>query len=105
MTGDAAFLNPVSDSAKARDICEQEGIPLNQPLFGINVTKYVDGWLAADKQVKDRGAFIDTLANGINGARAALEEPYFPVLFSTHPMDEGLIYELAKKIKAPEVHN
>jgi polysaccharide pyruvyl transferase WcaK-like protein len=105
VTGDAAFLNPVSSDKRAQDLCKLLGVPLDKPLLGINVTKYLDGWLEADERVESRDQFLQTLATGIRAAQSKVREMFQPVLFSTHPMDEAFTHELAAKISAPVVTN
>jgi len=105
VTGDAAFLNPVSSDKRAQELCKVLGVPLTKPLFGVNVTKYLDGWLEADERVNSRDQFLHTLATGILAAQRKVDNAFQPVLFSTHPMDEAFTHELAEKISAPVVTN
>lgn len=105
VTGDAAFVNKISTPERAEEICREEGIDLDKPIFGINVTKYIDGWLAKDERVSDRSAFLDTLATAINTANESLAGAFQPVLFSTHPMDEAFAYSLGEKIEGKVIHN
>ncbi|MCB0338571.1 MAG: polysaccharide pyruvyl transferase family protein, partial [Bdellovibrionales bacterium] len=65
ITGDAAFLNAVSEESKADEISRSLGIPLNQPLFGINVTSYIDQWLDSSQKVGSKDAYLTTLAEAI----------------------------------------
>jgi polysaccharide pyruvyl transferase WcaK-like protein len=105
ITGDAAFLNQVASEERALEICKSEGINLSQPLLGINVTKYVDSWLSESEQVSDKSVFLLELARGINGAKDSLTDPFLPLIFSTHPMDEPFCFELADYVNGKVIHN
>ena len=96
VTGDAAFLNTVSTKERALKIFDECNINPEAPLFGINVTSYIDQWLSGNERVQDGSKFIETLAEGINEAKAKLDQPFFPVVFSTHPMDVQACSQLAQ---------
>lgn len=98
VTGDAAFLNPVNDDERAKEIAKAEGIDLSTPQFGINVTKYIDSWLSKDERVGSKEEFLQTIADGINAANASLGGAFAPLIFSTHPMDEEFCLMLASKV-------
>jgi len=103
VTGDAAFLNPVSSDARAQEILKENSVDLNKPLFGINVTKYFDAWLTESERVADKSVFLKTLADGINAAANSCG--FLPLVFSTQPMDEGVAQQLADLLKAKVIAN
>ena len=70
VTGDSAFTNPVSSDDRAQEILEENGIPLDAPLLGINVTVYIDSWLKPEERV----AGADTLLHKIAEAAERLKE-------------------------------
>ena len=105
LTGDAAFINSVSDDLRAAEIIKQEGIDALTPIFGVNVTAYFDSWLAQDERLADKSGFIDLLAQSILGAQQDAQERFQVVLFSTHPMDEPTVFELAKRLNCKVIHN
>ncbi len=103
LTGDAAFINLVSPDSRASEILAAEGIPESTPLLGVNVTKYMDTWMAGGTWEGDRSTFLKLLAKGVEQARAACG--FTPVVFSTHPMDEGVAEELAAMLHAKLIRN
>lgn len=103
LTGDAAYLNPVSSQERALEIARQKRIDTSRPLFGINVTRYVDSWMNEGGETSDASGLVSTLADGI--ASASLECGFNPVVFSTHPMDVVIAGRLAARLKAPLVSN
>lgn len=103
LTGDAAFINRVSDDRRALEIMRSEGINVEKPIFGINVTAYFDAWLAKDERIADRTGFLALLERGIREAQQA--HHFQVVLFSTHPMDEDAIADLAKRLGCKSVLN
>ena len=105
VTGDAAFINPVSPDARAEEICRNEGVDLSIPSLGINVTKYMDQWLAQGERLSDASKFLHLLADGINDARKKLERPFQCVVFSTHPMDEECASQLAALLDGKSIFN
>lgn len=105
VTGDAAFINPVSSDARAEEILRAEGLDLNTPTLGINVTKYMDTWLSDHERLTDPSSFLRLLADGINDARARLSTRFQCVVFSTHPMDEGCATEVAKLLDGKSIFN
>ncbi|MCB0334287.1 MAG: polysaccharide pyruvyl transferase family protein, partial [Bdellovibrionales bacterium] len=105
VTGDAAFLNPVSSPERAIEICKEEGISLDRPILGINVTKYIDSWLKPEERISDKSVFLSELAEGLRLFASDEKDPVQFVLFCTQPMDEPFTYELASQIDAKVVHN
>lgn len=103
LTGDAAFINLVSPDSRASEILKAENVPEGTPLLGVNVTKYMDTWMAGGTWEGDRSTFLQILATGIQQAQATCG--FTPVVFSTHPMDEGVARELAEKLGAKLIKN
>ncbi len=98
VTGDAAFINPVSNDARALEVAKELGIDFTKPTIGINVTKYMDAWLGTDERLADKSAFLTMLANGVNRARKEIGEQIQCVVFSTHPMDDACAQEFASML-------
>ena len=105
ISGDSAFINPVSSRSRAEEIASKEGILLSAPMLGVNVTKYIDSWLSEDRRIEDKSRFLDTLAEGLNQFKAGLKNTAQVVVFSTQPMDESFSETLAKKISAVTIDN
>lgn len=105
VTGDAAFINPVNGDDRALVLCKEKAIATDKPLFGVNVTSYIDGWLASDKRLSDKNTFLTTLEEAIRAANEACGNGFQPVFFSTHPMDEAFSQKLADRLNAPLLHN
>ena len=103
LTGDAAFINRVSDERRATEIMRAEGIDGSAPIFGINVTAYFDAWLANDERLADRSSFLVLLEQGVRQAQS--RQQFQVVLFSTHPMDEEAIFELSKRLNCKTILN
>ena len=105
VTGDAAFINPVSDEVRAKEVSKELGIDFTKPTLGINVTKYMDTWLNDNEKIADKSAFLKMLADGIKQARTELNEDIQTVVFCTHPMDEGAATDLANHLEGLKVFN
>ena len=105
VTGDAAFINPVSDESRGKDVSKELGLDFSKPTLGINVTKYMDTWLNENEKIQDKDAFLKMLATGIKNARTNLGENFQTVVFCTHPMDEGAATELATHLDGLKVFN
>lgn len=103
-TADAAFLNKVASEKTAHEVAIAEGIDLNRPLLGVNVTKYADSWLTKEAGAEKKD-FVEILAEGIKLANDRLGHEFDVVVFSTHPMDESSAKRLAKLLNAPLVSN
>lgn len=101
LTGDAAYINPVSSDKRAREIAQSEGIDLSRPLLGINITKYVDSWMNDSGQQADASSLVSKIAQGVLDGQKQTNNAFLPVLFSTHPMDVDIAKELATLVKAP----
>lgn len=105
LTGDAAFLNKVSDDRKLEEIAKAERINLQAPLFGINVTSYIDEWLQSSERVSDKNEYLALLSRSINKAKATVPGGFVPVLFSTHPMDLETAERVARDVSGRVVSN
>lgn len=105
VTGDAAFINPVSDEARGMVVAKELGVDFSKPTFGINVTKYMDTWLADGERLKDKSSFLKLLADGIKKARTTLNENFQCVAFSTHPMDDQCVLEFAQQLDGIMISN
>lgn len=114
VAGDAAFLNRVSDDNRARRIAEDEGLDLSIPIMGLNITRYLDGWLEKSERLKDKSDFLSIIAGGIIQAATKLAEddnngnncPLFQtVIFSASPMDEQISFDLASLIGGKVIDN
>lgn len=103
ITGDSAFINPVSSRQRAKEIAKSESIDLNKNYMAVNITSYIDSWLENSQRVGDKDAFLEELANGILDAKA--KAGFEPLLFSTQPMDEEYVYRFAKRIDAKVIDN
>lgn len=105
LTGDAAYLNPVSDTARALQICAECGINTDKPLIGINATGYINSWVQDGGSSSDPGQMADALCGGIKQALEKIPGGFNPVIFSTHPMDLKITSELSRRLSAPLVSN
>ncbi|MDZ4786205.1 MAG: polysaccharide pyruvyl transferase family protein [bacterium] len=105
LTGDAAFINQVSDDARTSIVAAAEGIDLSAPLFGINVTSYLDQWLDASERVSSKDDYTKLLCDSLNKAKTRIPGGFIPVLFSTHPMDESFAKEVASKVSGKVISN
>lgn len=100
VTGDAAFINPVSGEDRALRILDELGVDPHARLLGINVTAYMDRWLAPGEKLARDADFVNVMAEGVRRARARATEPFTPLVFCTQPMDEEACGRLAAAIGA-----
>jgi polysaccharide pyruvyl transferase WcaK-like protein len=105
VTGDAAFLNPVSSKERGLEVMQAEGISETKPKMAVNVTSYLDTWLEKGERVSSKEEFLDILADGIKRAQQSVQEEFEPVVFCTQPMDEEFSESFARKIGAKIVAN
>ena len=106
VTGDAAFVNPVSSKETGLQMLKDIGIDTNKKILGVNVTAYLDQWLpAAERKTSKEQSLIKVIANGVNAFIKSNKEEIQIVAFSTHPMDEVAVNELAGIINAPIISN
>lgn len=105
VTGDAAFINPVSSKERAAEILKEEGINPDKPIFGVNVTSYLDSWLKPEEGVSSKEEYLCSIEDGVNKAKELCNDEFQVVLFSTHPMDEEFSYRVAAKVNGKVIHN
>ena len=105
ITGDAAFINPASSKERADEILTSLGISSDKPILAINVTSYIDSWLAPHERLANPNAFLDLIADGINKAQSVVKEPFQPLIVSTHPMDEAVSQRLSAKCAGAVIDN
>lgn len=105
VTGDAAFLNQVSDDSRATEMFQIEGFAPTRPLLGVNINSYFDAWLKPEERTGDTGAFIETVAESVRRAMAQSGQAFEPLVFSTHPMDETVANDLAARLKTKVINN
>ncbi len=103
VTGDAAFINPVSSDSVGRDIISRTGLSPEAKIFGVNVTSYFDAWLGKDEKFGSKEDFIDLLVKSIGEAKK--ECGFEVLLFSTHPMDEPAVNQVASRLGAYKIFN
>jgi polysaccharide pyruvyl transferase WcaK-like protein len=96
LTGDAAFINPVSSDERAMEISNELGIDPTTQLLAVNATSYLDTWLKPEERLSDSSRFIDLLADGIRRAKKKSSTPFLPLIICTHPMDEATCRTLAE---------
>lgn len=105
LTGDAAFINPVSSDEVAVEIIRNLGLDPNEPILAINVTSYLDTWLKPGERLADASGFISLVADGVNRAKARCMRSFQPLVVSTHPMDEKTCNDLASRINGRVLSN
>lgn len=105
LTGDAAFLNKVSDDKRLAEVAAAEQIDLKAPLFGINVTSYIDQWLEAENRVTSKDEYLALLGRSINRAKNEIKGGFSPILFCTHPMDLPCAEQVAREVNGRVVSN
>ena len=98
LTGDAAFINPVSSEDTAVEITRSIGLDPGKPMLAINATSYLDTWLTPEQRLKDPHSFLKVVAEGIKKAQESVKERFQPLVVCTHPMDEATCQELAKLV-------
>ena len=95
LTGDAAFINPVSDDKVAVSIIRELGLEPEKPTMAINATAYLDTWLNPNEQLSDPKGLLKTIAEGVKRAQEQAGDTFQPLIVCTHPMDEATCRELA----------
>lgn len=95
LTGDAAFINPVSDDKVAVSIMREIGLDPEKPTMAINATAYLDTWLNPNERLQDPKGLLKTIAEGVKQAQAKVADKFQPMILCTHPMDEATCRELA----------
>jgi len=109
VTGDAAFVNPVSPRSGAEKIAGENGLDLNKPILGLNITPYVDSWLTKERRVGSKDEYLDQYAKQVNAALELIkqggeEEPQ-RVIYSCSPMDEDFSKRFAEKVGGVVIDN
>ena len=95
LTGDAAFINPVSDDKVAVSIMRELGLDPEKPTMAINATAYLDTWLNPHERLADPKGLLKTIAAGVKLAQERVTDKFQPLIVCTHPMDEATCRELA----------
>jgi polysaccharide pyruvyl transferase WcaK-like protein len=95
LTGDAAFINPVSSDEVAVSILKAIGLDPEKPVMAINATSYLDTWLKPEERLQSPQTFLNLLADSVKRTQDAVAEKFQPMIFCTHPMDEKTCRELA----------
>jgi len=105
LTGDAAFINPVSDDKVAVSIMRELGLDPEKPAMAINATAYLDTWLNPNERLSDPKGLLKTIAAGVTQAQAQVTDTFQPLIVCTHPMDEATCRELAEMCGAKVLTN
>ncbi len=105
LTGDAAFINPVSSDTTAVRILKEIGLDPEKPILAVNATSYLDSWLKPNERLQNPLSFLSMLAEAITRAQQAVQEPFQPLIVCTHPMDERTCNELASMVKGKVLTN
>lgn len=105
LTGDAAFINPVSDDKVAVSIVRELGLDPERPTMAINATAYLDTWLNPNERLSDPKGLLKTIAEGVKIAQAQVADTFQPLIVCTHPMDEATCRELAEMCGAKVLTN
>jgi polysaccharide pyruvyl transferase WcaK-like protein len=105
LTGDAAFINPVSSDEVATKMMESIGLDTSKSVLAINATSYLDTWLGKNERLQSPEAFISMLAEGVRLAQARVATPFQPLIVCTHPMDEATCKELAALVNGTLLTN
>lgn len=105
LTGDAAFINPVSDDKVAVSIMRELGLNPEQPTMAINATAYLDTWLNPNERLSDPKGLLKTIAEGVKRAQDKVKDKFQPLIVCTHPMDEATCRELAAMCDAKVLTN
>lgn len=110
LTGDSAFINPVSnDSVAVKILKEDYDIDENTKLIGVNVTSYMDSWLKDDEKIKDKNEFLLMIAKAIKDTVDVISKDenikLKPAIFCTQPMDEAVCKLVADNADAILVTN
>ena len=95
LTGDAAFINPVSEDRVAVSIMRELGLDPEKPAMAINATAYLDTWLNPNERLSDPKGLLKTIAEGVKRAQEQVKDKFQPLIVCTHPMDEATCRELA----------
>ena len=105
LTGDAAFINPVSSDATAVAILREIGVDPERPVLAINATSYLDTWLTDKERLSDPRSFLKLVAAGVQKAQSTVKDRFQPLVVCTHPMDESTCKELARLVDGHLITN
>ncbi len=105
LTGDAAFINPVSDDKVATSIMRELGLDPEKPTMAINATAYLDTWLSPNERLSDPKGLLKTIAEGVQQAQKQVADTFQSLIVCTHPMDEATCRELAEMCGAKVLTN
>ena len=105
LTGDAAFINPVSDDKVAVSIMRELGLNPEKPTMAINATAYLDTWLNPNERLSDPKGLLKIIAEGVQQAQKQVADTFQPLIVCTHPMDEATCRELAEMCGAKVLTN
>ena len=105
LTGDAAFINPVSDDKVAISIMRELGLDPEKPTMAINATAYLDTWLNPNERLSDPKGLLKTIAEGVQQAQKQVTDSFQALIVCTHPMDEATCRELAEMCGAKVLTN
>jgi polysaccharide pyruvyl transferase WcaK-like protein len=105
LTGDAAFINPVSDDKVAVSIMRELGLDPEKPTMAINATAYLDTWLNPNERLSDPKGLLKIIAEGVQQAQKQVADTFQPLIVCTHPMDEATCRELAEMCGAKVLTN
>jgi polysaccharide pyruvyl transferase WcaK-like protein len=105
LTGDAAFINPVSSDNVAVRILNEIGLDPEKPILAVNATSYLDSWLKPNERLQNPQSFLTMLAEAISRAQQAAQQPFQPLIVCTHPMDERTCNELASMVNGKVLTN
>lgn len=105
LTGDAAFINPTSPKEVAREIVASLGLDADKPVMAVNVTAYLDAWLAPHERLAQGEGFISMIGDALNRTQEQANEKFQILVVSTHPMDEETCQTLAKMCGGKVIDN
>jgi len=106
INGDSAFVNPIGSGVDAEEILKENGVPLDKPLIGLNITPYIDSWLKKDERVANKKAFLENYAKNVKFALKEIKTEIPEILiFSCSPMDEEYSNKFASLLNATVIDN
>lgn len=103
VTGDAAFINPVTPRSECSTLFDRYGLKDGERRIGVNVTSYIDAWLKSEERVNSTEEFLDSVTKALIGVKSKFNLQV--VFFSTHPMDEEVLSFLGERLGSKIVTN
>ena len=104
LTGDIALVNPTESKERGAEILKENGIDPKEKILGVNITRYIDGWLYSDKlKVQDKEYLVKSIADAVK--ITCKEVSAKPLVFSTQPMDDNISNKLAKLLNTAVIGN